>query len=62
MRELKFVHHINDRVVVYEYTDGTFKTLGYIVKTRTQGWIFQPKREHGKYTKYINLKLNELNK
>lgn len=61
MNRIRFLHYTNDRVTVYEYSEGTYKTLGYIIQTRTNGWKYQPKRDSTEWMDRINLKLNELN-
>lgn len=61
MTRLRFLHYTDDRVTVYEYSEGTYKVLGYILQTRTAGWKYSPKRDSSEWIDRINLKVRELN-
>ena len=61
MTKLRFLHYTDGRITVYEYSDGTYKVLGYILKT-IMGWFFRAKRPiDANWQLAINLKLRELN-
>lgn len=61
MTRIRFLHYTDGRITVYEYSDGTYKVLGYILKT-VMGWFFRAKRPiEEQWQVQINLKLKELN-